>query len=138
MSQAGLTVVRVSSIYRTEPQGDAEQPWFFNQVAELATCLQPQDLLRVLQKIEADMGRERNARRYGPRVIDLDILLYDQMEVRDENLVIPHARMHERAFMLVPLLEIAADACLPDGTAVKDLLSGLKFSLTDDKIWQTL
>lgn len=102
----GTTVLKMSSLYRTPPWGDLDQPDFINAVAEIATLLAPLDLLDALLEIEQRMGRVRS-RRYGPRVIDLDLLLHAQAVVDEERLVLPHPRMHERAFVMWPLAEIA-------------------------------
>ncbi len=100
------TVVAISSLYETEPVGYREQPWFYNAVVALATALTPGELLTALRTLEREAGRERpfpNA----PRTLDLDLLLYGEEIVAREELTVPHPRMHERAFVLVPLLEIA-------------------------------
>jgi 2-amino-4-hydroxy-6-hydroxymethyldihydropteridine diphosphokinase len=99
-------VTHVSSIYETEPWGVKDQPWFLNLVCEATTKLSPVDLLRHAKKIEIEMGRTE-AVRFGPRPIDIDILLYDRVIRLDPALTIPHPRLHERAFVLVPLAEIA-------------------------------
>ena len=101
-----IKVVKRSSFYETEPVGYEDQDWFVNAVAELETELSPRELLDALMKIEQNMGRKREIK-WGPRTIDLDILLYDQLCLNEPDLIIPHPRMHERAFVLVPLAEIA-------------------------------
>ncbi len=101
-----IKVVKRSSLYETEPVGYEDQDWFVNAVAELETELSPRELLDALMKIEQDMGRKREIK-WGPRTIDLDILLYDQLCLNEPDLIIPHPRMHERSFVLVPLAEIA-------------------------------
>ncbi|MBC7106991.1 MAG: 2-amino-4-hydroxy-6-hydroxymethyldihydropteridine diphosphokinase, partial [Firmicutes bacterium] len=101
----GVRVLRVAGVYRTAPWGFAEQDWFLNTVAEVATTRVPRRLLEVLLEIEARMGRRRSTR-WGPRVIDLDLLLYDNRVLHEPDLVVPHPRMHERAFVLVPLAEL--------------------------------
>ena len=110
-------VVRRSANYDTRPVGadgrlDETQPDFVNAVIEVETALGPEELLRALKKIEAAMGREAT-RRCGPRIIDLDVLLYGDEIVESEALTIPHARMHEREFVLRPLAEIAPEAMHP-------------------------
>src|SRR5699024_9592520 len=95
-----------SSIYETAPVGFIDQADFLNMVIEVETRLSPIELLDVCQEIELRLGRERVIR-FGPRTIDLDILLYNQENLETERLSIPHVRMHERAFVLVPLAEIA-------------------------------
>jgi 2-amino-4-hydroxy-6-hydroxymethyldihydropteridine diphosphokinase len=105
-------LLRSSSLYRTEPQGYRAQPEFVNAVAELDTRLAPAALLAALQAVEADAGRERSFRN-APRTLDLDLLLYGAERIDQPGLVVPHPRMHERAFVLVPLLEIAPEAAIP-------------------------
>lgn len=134
-----VNLLRVSGIFRTEPQGDANQPWFYNQVAEIACALSPHELLNELQQIENRLGRVRDEkRRFGPRCIDLDILLFGELAINDARLTVPHPRMRERAFALVPLAEIAADIKLPDGSTIAELVKNLDFTLTGDKIYQNL
>lgn len=116
-NKPGLTVSKVSSVYLTEPVGYEDQPWFYNCVAEIQTDLTPMMLLETLQAIENELGRVRNIR-WGPRTVDLDILLYDEMQVDEENLTIPHPRMKERAFVMVPLAEVAPGTRFPDGETV--------------------
>lgn len=101
-----------SSLYETEPWGVTGQPGFINAVVEVRTSLEPEGLFRALKSIEADMGR-KDAGRWGPRVIDLDIIFYGDMVVEKEGLTIPHPRLHERAFVLVPLNDIAPDLVHP-------------------------
>lgn len=110
-------VLKRSSLYRTEPQGYRAQPDFVNAVAELETSLGPRQLLAGLQGIEGQGGRERSFRN-APRTLDLDLLLYEAERIDEAGLQVPHPRMHERAFVLVPLLEIAPEAAIPGvGTA---------------------
>jgi 2-amino-4-hydroxy-6-hydroxymethyldihydropteridine diphosphokinase len=99
------SIVSRSSLYRTAPWGRAGQPQFFNAVVLVTTELSPHALLDALQAIEARMGRER-VERWGPRTIDLDLLLYDELTIADERLRVPHELLAERAFVLVPLAEI--------------------------------
>lgn len=99
-------VVRLSSLYETRPWGLANQPDFYNQVAELSTQLAPLELLRHALAIEARLGRQR-AVRWGPRTVDIDLLLYDDLQVQTPELTLPHPRMLQRAFVLVPLAELA-------------------------------
>jgi 2-amino-4-hydroxy-6-hydroxymethyldihydropteridine diphosphokinase len=101
-----MTLQRASRIYETPPWGYVEQPAFLNQVVAADTALGPEALLTYLKYLEAELGREPSFR-YGPRVIDLDILFYGSLVLETPHLVIPHPRLHERAFVLVPLAEIA-------------------------------
>nr|BEI32163.1 2-amino-4-hydroxy-6-hydroxymethyldihydropteridine diphosphokinase [Planomicrobium sp.] len=100
-----IEVMNISSLYETAPVGFTEQDVFLNMVVQLQTSLTAYELLEICQDIEQTLDRKREIR-WGPRTIDLDILLYNQDEFETENLVIPHPRMHERAFVLVPLLEL--------------------------------
>lgn len=119
--------LRVSSLYETEPVHDAEQPRFLNAACIGVTRLTPRQLLSQMQDIERAAGRRREGRRFGPRTLDLDLLLYGEEIVRHPDLVVPHPRLHERAFALVPLAEIAGDWIVADGSSrppsVEDLLS---------------
>lgn len=107
-----IIVRESSSIYQTPPWGYEEQPAFLNQALEVRTTLPPLDLLDALKEIEAQMGRVKTIR-YGPRLIDLDILFYGQRVLKTDRLTIPHPRLQERAFVLVPLHEIAPDFLHP-------------------------
>jgi 2-amino-4-hydroxy-6-hydroxymethyldihydropteridine diphosphokinase len=133
---AGIRVLRVSSVYCTEPLEDREQPWFFNQAVCVAVDLPPAVLLDVLQDIEKSLGRVRGGRRFGPRGMDLDILLYGDMRMSTARLCLPHPRLRGRAFALVPLLEIEPELTLPDGRGLADLTRSLEFYLEGDKIRQ--
>ena len=119
-----IGVQAVSSLYQTAPVGVTDQPWFLNAVARLQTSLSPQSLLNVTQATERRLGRTMTFR-WGPRVIDLDILLYDTLQLCTPFLTIPHAALRERAFMLVPLHELAPELQLPTGEPVHELLSAL-------------
>jgi 2-amino-4-hydroxy-6-hydroxymethyldihydropteridine diphosphokinase len=105
-------VTAVSSFYETEPVEFTQQPWFLNVALELKTELMPKQLLSAVLKIEREMGRKRLQPK-GPRLIDIDILLFDNAIVNDAKLTIPHPAMHERKFVLAPLAEIAAEARHP-------------------------
>jgi 2-amino-4-hydroxy-6-hydroxymethyldihydropteridine diphosphokinase len=120
-----LDNLTASSIYDTEPWGPIKQGRYLNQVARGTTTLAPRALLGELQKIEISLGRDRaKEERYGPRTIDLDILLYDQVVLNEADLTIPHPRMTERPFVLVPLAEIAPDLEIAD-VPLKRLLARL-------------
>ena len=104
----GITILRVSSLYETEPRDLPNQPWFLNQVAEAETSLFPMQLLGRVLKIEKELGRRRIVDK-GPRTIDIDILLYHRFVLDSPALTVPHPRMHERRFVLAPMVEIAPD-----------------------------
>jgi 2-amino-4-hydroxy-6-hydroxymethyldihydropteridine diphosphokinase len=120
-----LQVLKTSSLYRTSPLMLGDQPWFINGVVLGETDLSPEDLLRVLQEMEEDFGRERQIR-WGPRTLDLDLLAYGDHEVNLPALSIPHPRLHQRRFVLEPLLEIAPDWVHPTlNVSGRDLLHRL-------------
>jgi len=124
----GIEVRRISSLYDTDPVGGPEgQPMYCNGVVEVRTSLAPAGLLEALQGIEAELGRDRTReQRFGPRTCDLDILMMGRTVLQTEALTIPHPRMCRRAFVLVPLVEIAPDAVHPvTGKTTKDLLAEL-------------
>ena len=120
----GIVLAGVSSLYETEPVGYTEQGWFLNQVVEISTGLDSWSLLRVLQGIEQSLGRQRLIR-WGPRVIDLDILLYGDDVLSSQELTVPHPRLYERSFVLAPLNEIAPDYVHPDGKTTREHLKAL-------------
>ena len=123
LNEAGITVKRKSSYWETEPVGYANQPWFLNLVVEAVTDLKPIQLLKTLKQIEASLGRTP-AIRNGPREIDIDILLYDEVVLESSVLTIPHPRFHERRFVLEPLAELAPQLRHPIlGKSISQLLS---------------
>jgi 2-amino-4-hydroxy-6-hydroxymethyldihydropteridine diphosphokinase len=126
----GVKLVRASSLYESEPLGDAKT-WFVNSVIEIETDLGAEALLRKLKAIEEAMGRKRvKGKRWGSRIIDLDILLSDSEVVEKRSLKVPHAEMHKRRFVLLPLAELAPHIVHPQlGQSVSSLLANLK----DDK-----
>lgn len=103
-----VKVCRVSSVYETDPVGYVDQDAFLNIVVELETSFPPHELLKKCNEIEAELGRTREIH-WGPRTVDLDILLYNEEDMKTENLIIPHPRMTERGFVLIPLVEINPD-----------------------------
>jgi 2-amino-4-hydroxy-6-hydroxymethyldihydropteridine diphosphokinase len=105
-------LIRVSSLYETDPVGIKEQPEFLNAVAEVETELQPLEFLQAIRNVERKIGREKTFK-WGPRIIDIDILLYGDTCLTEESLEIPHPEMHKRAFVLTPLAEIAPQAMHP-------------------------
>lgn len=139
-SWKNVRVGKKSSIYRTEPQGDTGQNWFLNQVVELfCDGISPDTLLNSLLALENALGRERDpGRRYGPRRLDLDLLVFGDIVLQSERLTLPHPRMLKRAFVLVPLLEIFPEATLPGGGgALRLYLDRLDYRVEDDVIHQT-
>jgi 2-amino-4-hydroxy-6-hydroxymethyldihydropteridine diphosphokinase len=120
-----LTLTHLSPIYETEPVGFADQPWFLNAVAVVETKLAPHELMGVLQSVELSLGKATPFLN-GPRTLDLDLLLYGDEVVDEAGLAIPHARMHERAFVLRPLADVAGDAVhVTTGKTVRELLAEL-------------
>ncbi|MFD2628029.1 2-amino-4-hydroxy-6-hydroxymethyldihydropteridine diphosphokinase [Oceanobacillus kapialis] len=120
-----ITIDQVSSIYETAPVGYTDQADFLNMVVQVHTSFSSERLLGTCQEIEKQLGRKRDIR-FGPRTIDLDILLYNQENIKTEQLIIPHPRMHERAFVLIPLREIAPTAMIPSlGKRVGELINEL-------------
>lgn len=119
-AEPGIDVRRTSRVWETDPVGGPVQPDFFNVVAEIDTVLEPLDLLDAVGRVEATLGRTREIR-WGPRSIDVDILLIDRLTIDDERLTVPHPRMHERAFVVFPLLELIPDPVLPDDTHLLDV-----------------
>lgn len=116
--------VDCSSLYLTPPWGNSHQPDFINQVMELKTELAPLKLLAALKDIEIKLGRRRTER-WGPRNIDLDILLYGQEVIKERELTIPHPYMKQRLFVLIPLMEIAPDCVFPDGDSIQEVFDRL-------------
>jgi 2-amino-4-hydroxy-6-hydroxymethyldihydropteridine diphosphokinase len=108
-----ISVIDASSIYETEPVGYTDQDCFLNMVIKIKTALSPFSLLQTTRKIEEQFGRKRDIR-WGPRTLDLDILLYNHENIETEQLIIPHPRMMERAFVLIPLFEIDATIRVPN------------------------
>lgn len=125
-SGPGIEVVAVSSLRETDPVGYLEQPKFLNGAAALRTELSPRALLERLLEIERELGRERSGPRYGPRTIDLDLLLYGSEEIDEPGLQIPHPRLAEREFVLEPLAELDSALEVPGRGSVRALLAGLQ------------
>ncbi len=117
---------RVSAIVETEPWGYTDQPRFLNAVAEVETSLEPRAFLERLLEIERSLGRTRDVPRWGPRTIDLDLLVYGDAVVNEPGLTVPHPRLHERAFVLEPLAELAPSLNVPGKGTVSVLLAGLQ------------
>lgn len=121
-----VEVAAVSSLRETEPVGLLDQPPFLNAAAAVDTELGPRELLDLLLTVERELGRTRDGPRFGPRSIDLDLLLYDDEIVDEPGLTVPHPRLHERVFALEPLAELAPDLVVPGLGPVQALLAGLQ------------
>jgi 2-amino-4-hydroxy-6-hydroxymethyldihydropteridine diphosphokinase len=120
------SILGISNLYRTEPMGVEDQEWFINGAIVLSADLSPRYLLERLLAIEADMGRVRNGKHWGPRVIDLDILLFGRDIIHEENLFIPHPYMHERRFVLIPMIDLDPDLEHPLlGKSMSELLRAI-------------
>lgn len=139
-----ITLLARSSVYKTEPQGDKNQQWFANQVIAVdyspahgkSTEYLADNLMQYLLGVEAGMGRIRDeARRFGPRVIDIDIIVMEDKKIKTDWVQVPHPRVLERAFVLIPLQEIAPHIMIDD-IPVKDALARLQYRLVDNKIYQ--
>jgi 2-amino-4-hydroxy-6-hydroxymethyldihydropteridine diphosphokinase len=126
--RAGVEVVAVSSFRETDPVGYLDQPRFLNAAACLDTYLTPQELLATLLEIERELGRVREGQRYGPRTVDLDLLLMDGLVLDEPGLELPHPRLHERAFALEPLAELDPELVIPGYGPVRQLLLALECS----------
>jgi 2-amino-4-hydroxy-6-hydroxymethyldihydropteridine diphosphokinase len=124
----GVEVVAVSAFHETEPWGFADQPWFLNGAAALETTLSPRDLLGLLLEVEGRLGRVRDGDgpRYGPRTVDLDLLVHGDLVVAEPGLEVPHPRLRERRFALAPLAELAPGLVVPGQGRVTDLLAGVE------------
>jgi 2-amino-4-hydroxy-6-hydroxymethyldihydropteridine diphosphokinase len=125
---SGISVLKISRFYQTKPIGITNQPDFLNAVVKIRTSLSPNELITLLLSIEKEQGRIR-ARKWGPRIIDIDLLLYNHAVIKSRNLIVPHPRLHERYFVLKPLAEIAPNAVHPilkktSRTLLKELLNG--------------
>lgn len=118
-------LVKASSLYISKPMGPADQNDYVNAVAAINTTLAPLDLLDATQAIELNYGRERKDERWGPRTLDLDILLFGNEQINQSRLVVPHYGMTEREFVLYPLYELTPQLCLPDGTTLASLIENI-------------
>lgn len=121
----GLTISSASRVYRSAPVEVTDQPEFLNLAAEARTSLAPCDLLHVVKRIERELGRPERSGRWGPRVIDIDLLLYDGVQMETPELTLPHPRMWGRGFVLAPLAEIAPQLTMPDGRRVTDIAEAM-------------
>jgi 2-amino-4-hydroxy-6-hydroxymethyldihydropteridine diphosphokinase len=127
-TEGRVDILRTSCFYRTPPWGDEQQDDFINAVVQIETSLDPVPLLQLAQSIENVMGRQRSERRWGPRLIDIDLLLYGDQQYQSDELEIPHPRMHERAFVLMPLAELDSALEIPGHGGVEKLLQQLDCS----------
>ena len=125
-AEPGVELVAVSSFRDTAPIGFTDQPLFLNAAAAVETTLSAHDLLDRLLAIERRLGRTREGPRFGPRTIDLDLLLYGAERIEEEGLEIPHPRLHERLFALEPLADLEPDLVVPGRGPLADLLAGLQ------------
>ena len=123
LEERGVHLKRSSRVYETEPVGGPVQPPYLNAVVEVVTDLEPLELLGAALDSELELGRVRSER-WGPRIIDIDLLTYGDREIDEPQLRVPHPRMHDRAFVLVPLLELDADPALPGGRHLASLRLG--------------
>ena len=124
-------ILAVSSFYRTPPLGPQDQPDYLNAAVALETSLAPEALLNHTQRIELQQGRVRKAERWGPRTLDLDIMLFGYEVINTERLTVPHYDMKNRGFMLWPLFEIAPELVFPDGLFLNKLLHKKGFTKPD-------
>ena len=115
-------LLQVSDFYGSKPMGPQDQPDYVNAVASLKTALSAEDLLTALQQIELEQGRQRKNERWGPRTLDLDILLFGNEVIQTKRLTVPHYGMKQREFVLYPLAELDSNLILPDGTVLSELL----------------
>jgi 2-amino-4-hydroxy-6-hydroxymethyldihydropteridine diphosphokinase len=125
-AEPGVSVVAVSSMRETDPVGLVDQPRFLNAAAALDTELSPRELLDRLLGIERRLGRTRAGPRFGPRTIDLDLLLYGDMQLDESGLEVPHPRLHERLFALEPLFELDSRLVVPGHGPLSEIIAGLQ------------
>jgi 2-amino-4-hydroxy-6-hydroxymethyldihydropteridine diphosphokinase len=131
----GVQVVACSSLYATEPVGLVlDQPDFLNACVRIETELGPEDLLDACKAVEREVGRASGGPRHGPRVIDVDVLLLDDLEYSSERLTLPHAETGSRRFVLVPLLELDSELTLPSGQRLADTLAALTQSASTQAV----
>jgi 2-amino-4-hydroxy-6-hydroxymethyldihydropteridine diphosphokinase len=121
----GVEVVRVSTLRETEPMGVVDQPWFLNGAVAVETTLPPHELLGLLLAVERELGRDRAGIRWGPRTIDLDLLVYEGEVIDEQWLQVPHPLLHERRFALEPLAELDPELEIPGRGRVSELLARL-------------
>lgn len=129
-----ISITAISLVYETVPFGNVEQTSFLNMVIRIETLLNPDELLNATMAIEEALDRVRTIR-WGPRTIDIDILLYGNEVINTDNLIVPHPGIRFRAFVLVPLLELAPDIRLPSGELVKDFLEKVSMDVDAIKVF---
>lgn len=138
LSQQVGTITNQSVLYETEPWGFESEDIFWNQVLEISTSFSPEEVLRQTQQIERELGRIRKASQYDSRIIDIDILFYGHLIIKTENLVVPHPRIQERKFALVPLCEIAPELIHPVfQKSIRQLLDECTDPLKVEKVTET-
>ena len=125
-----IEIVSVSAFRETDPVGYLDQPVFLNAAAAIETSLEPRELLAALLEVERQLGRTREGPRYGPRIVDLDLLLVEGVTLDEPGLSLPHPRLHERAFALEPLVELDPSIVVPGRGTVEQLLGGLETQAT--------
>jgi 2-amino-4-hydroxy-6-hydroxymethyldihydropteridine diphosphokinase len=125
-AEPGVEMIAVSTVRETEPVGFVDQPRFLNAAAAVETELPARELLERLLAIEGRLGRTREGRRFGPRTIDLDLLLYGDEMIDEPGLTVPHPRLHERPFVLEPLAELDPGLVVPGQGSLAEILSGLQ------------
>jgi 2-amino-4-hydroxy-6-hydroxymethyldihydropteridine diphosphokinase len=120
---AGIQELAFSSLYQSAPMGPKDQPDYVNAVMAISTALSPLELLKALQQIEQEHGRVRTGERWGPRTLDLDLLLYGDQQIQLPDLIVPHVGIADREFVLYPLYEIAPDLTVPGKGSLSDLVA---------------
>lgn len=134
LKRHGVRILRASAVYLTQPIGDPDQPWFCNQAVEVRTTLLPKGVLKMIKKIEVELGRTKSDSA-GPRPIDIDILLAEDMIIRSRALAVPHPRLEKRKFVLIPLEEIAPEVLHP---AIGKSFSALRRECPDRSVVRRL
>ncbi len=122
---ANLRVIAISTVYRTEPEDRPDQDPYYNGVVEAETDIPPRELKRLLREIEKDLGRKRSADKYAARTIDLDLILYEDLQVADDDLVLPDPLIRKRPFLAHPLYELAPDLDIPGAGPIRTIAAGL-------------
>jgi 2-amino-4-hydroxy-6-hydroxymethyldihydropteridine diphosphokinase len=127
-AESGIEVLAVSRLRETDPVGDVDQPRYLNGAVAVETTLPPRDLLEILLRLERELGRVRDGTRWGPRTIDLDLLVYGAATVDEPGLRVPHPRLHERGFALEPLADLDPELEIPGRGTVRELLAHLNWT----------